>query len=249
MEAPDIKPAKVKQYAVPASRYPQAAELPLRSIILAPSGGGKGILLQNMVLDIYRGCFERVYIFSPSIHLDGNWKPVKKYLQGDRKMEKTADQLYFDEYDASALEQIIDTQNRVVAHQKHEKHAKLFQILIIVDDFADEPAFSRNSKLLHSLFTRGRHSQISTVVATQKYSAVSPICRVNATELYVFRLRSIQDLTTVIEENSALLDKKTLLEVYRLATEQPFSFLFVNLKKADLDEMFMVKFDRRLRFG
>ena len=33
-----------------------------------------------MILDIYRGCFERVYIFSPSIHVDQTWEPVKQYL-------------------------------------------------------------------------------------------------------------------------------------------------------------------------
>ena len=65
---------------------------------------------------------------------------------------------------------------------------KLLQILIIIDDFADDSSFSRQSKLLHALFTRGRHSQISTIVATQKFTALHPIIRVNASELFVFRL-------------------------------------------------------------
>ena len=247
--APVIKPIRQKSYDVPASRYKQCAGLPLRSIILAPSGGGKGILLQNFVLDLYWGCFERVYVFSPSIHVDSNWAPVKKYLVEEKRADRTGDNLFFDEYDPAALEEIISTQKKVVEHQKQEKHKKLFQILIIVDDFADDPAFSRHSKLLHALFTRGRHNQISTIVATQKYNAVSPIVRVNATELYVFRLRSIQDLNTVIEENSALVDKATLMKVYRLATAEPFSFLFINLQEKTLDHMFMIRFAKRFRFG
>ena len=245
--APDIKPIRQKHYDVPQSRYPQCAQLPLRSVILAPSGGGKGVLLQNLILDIYRGCWERVFIFSPSIDVDSAWIPVKKYLLEDRKMG-AEDKLFFDSYDPEALEGIIDTQRQVVEHQKKEGHRKLFQILIVVDDFADDPSFSRQSKLLHSLFTRGRHSQISTLVSTQKYNSISPLIRVNATELYVFRLRSIQDLSTVIDENSALLDKATLMKVYRMATEEPYSFLFVNLQEKELDKMFMLKFDRRFRF-
>lgn len=247
-KAPDIKPIRQKHFDVPQSRYPQVAKLPLRSIILAPSGGGKGVLLQNLILDVYRGCFERVYIFSPSINVDSAWVPVKKYLIEDRNMG-AEDKLFFDEYDPEALEEIISTQRKVVQHQKQEGHRKLFQICVIVDDFADDPAFSRQSKLLHSLFTRGRHSQISTLVATQKYNAISPIIRVNATELYVFRLRSIQDLSTVIDENSALVDKATLMKIYRMATEEPFSFLFVNLQEKVLDRMFMIRFDRRFRFS
>ena len=43
-------------------------------------------------------------------------------------------------------------------------------------------------------------------------------------------MRNHKDLEAVIEENSALIDKKTVHEVYRKATEEPYSFLFVNLE-------------------
>ena len=111
-------------------------------------------------------------------------------------------------------------------------------MLIIVDDFADDPSFSRNSKLLHSLFTRGRHSMISTIVATQKFSAIHPIIRTNATELYVYRLRNYRDLESFIEELSALYDKKTLLKLYERATDAPYSFLYVKLTAKTKDNMF-----------
>ena len=51
---PDIKPIKTKQYDVPESRYKQEGKLPFRSIILGSSGSGKTILLQNMIIDIYK---------------------------------------------------------------------------------------------------------------------------------------------------------------------------------------------------
>ena len=105
----------------------------------------------------------------------------------------------------------------------------MFQILIIIDDFADDSSFSRQSKLLHALFTRGRHSQISTIVATQKFTALHPIIRVNASELFVFRLRNYSDLQTFLDEVSALVDKKALLEMYSIATNEAFSFLYVRL--------------------
>ena len=53
---------------------------------------------------------------------------------------------------------------------------------------------------------------ISTITATQKFCCLHPIVRVNATELYVFRLRNMKDLETFIEEVSAVYDKKKLLE-------------------------------------
>ncbi len=32
-----------------------------------------------MMLHIYRGCFERIYIFSPSVNVDQSWEAVKEY--------------------------------------------------------------------------------------------------------------------------------------------------------------------------
>lgn len=61
----------------------------------------------------------------------------------------------------------------------------MFQILIIVDDVADDPAFARQSKMLHTLYIRFRLNMISTIVAIQKFNAVHLIIRDNATELFV----------------------------------------------------------------
>ena len=78
-EIPNIKPIKLKEYEVKQSKYDVVSKLPLRAIILGPSGSGKSILLQNMILDLYDKCFERIYTFSPSINVDyQTWEPVKK---------------------------------------------------------------------------------------------------------------------------------------------------------------------------
>ena len=53
MSTPDIKPIKVQGFEVKQSPYSQCEKLPMRAMICAPSGGGKTILLQNMILDIY----------------------------------------------------------------------------------------------------------------------------------------------------------------------------------------------------
>ena len=77
MTTPEIEPIKIKEYTVKQSKYEVAGKLPIRSIILGPCGSGKTVLLQNMILNIYRDCFNRIYIFSPSIDVDSSWEPVK----------------------------------------------------------------------------------------------------------------------------------------------------------------------------
>ena len=243
MSKPDIKPKSIKEFETKQSKYDQVQKLPVRGILLGPSGSGKGVLLQNMILDIYRDCFERVYIFSPSINVDHTWLPVKAYLDNKINLSEDEPPLYYDTYDPESLQAIIDTQRKIVEHQKTKKSNKLFSILIIVDDHADDPAFSRNSKLLHSLYVRGRHSMISTLVSTQTIAALSPLIRVNADSLYVFRLRNYQDLAMFLEEVSAIVDKKTLLQMYKSATDLDFGLLFVKLNSRSKNNMFMIKYN------
>ena len=76
--------------------------------------------------------------------------------------------------------------------------------------------------------------------------AANPIIRVNATELYVYRLRNTKDLETFVEEVSAVYDKKTLLALHNAATEEPFSFLYVQLCATNEEDMFYKRFDHKL---
>jgi len=247
MTTPKIEPIKVQEFTVKQSKYEVCGKLPIRSVILGPSGSGKTVLLQNMILDIYRDCFSRIFIFSPSIEVDATWRPVKEYIEKHMKVKHTTEEpIYFDHYDAGALANILDTQHNITNYLKKRGDKKLFQILIIIDDFADDPSFTRQSKLLHALYTRGRHNMISTITATQKFNSIHPLIRVNATELYVYRLRNYKDLDTFIEEVSAVADKKTLLDLYNVATEAPFSFLYVKLCAKSKDDMFFKNFDHKL---
>ena len=83
----------------------------------------------------------------------------------------------------------METQHKVVKMMKAANRAMLLSVLVVIDDFADDPICTRQSKLLHSLFTRGRHNSISTIVSTQKFASIHPIVRVNAVALIVYRKR------------------------------------------------------------
>ena len=123
-KAPVITPVKVKEYEVKQSKYHQCGKLPVRSVIVGPSGSGKGILLQNMILDIYKNCFERIYIFSPSIHVDHTWEPVKEYIKKTMPSKEDEPECYYDHYDPESLEKIIDTQRKIIEFQKQKKKLK-----------------------------------------------------------------------------------------------------------------------------
>ena len=53
-------------------------------------------------------------------------------------------------------------------------------------------------------------------------------------------------METFIEEVSAVYPKKVLLELYNIATSEPYSFLYVNLRAKSKDDMVYMNFDRKL---
>jgi len=246
-KTPTIKADSIKEFTVKQSKYQTVGKLPTRSLICSPSGGGKTVLLSNLILDIYRDCFSRIYIFSPSIHVDHSWLGVKKYIEKEMKVKHTDEEpIYFAEYEPEDLERIIDTQHKIIKYMKDKGTTKLFQILIVIDDHADNPDFCRNSKLLNQLYIRGRHNCISTITSTQKYRAISNIIRINITEIFIFKLRNAHDLEAILEELSALADKKTLMSIYNAAVEQPYSFLYIKMNAKSKQEMFFINFSKRI---
>jgi hypothetical protein len=116
-----IKPIKLQEYTCNQSKHDIVPKLPLRGIILAPSGAGKTVLLSTLILNVYRGCYERVFIFSPSVQVDQTWSAVKDYQENIMNVKETPKEtLYFDHYSPEDLQNIIDTQHKVILHMKNK---------------------------------------------------------------------------------------------------------------------------------
>ena len=100
-------------------------KLPTRALLVGPSGYGKGILLSNTILDIYRNCFSRIYIFSPSINVDHTWELIKDYIHKEMRVRHSDEEpIYFSEPDFNALENIMDAQHTILKHMKSQGHTK-----------------------------------------------------------------------------------------------------------------------------
>ena len=103
------------------------------------SGSGKTVALISLILEQYRGVFERIYIFSPSVNIDDGWIPVKKYIEEDLGVNTEREQTYWDEWDEAALRRIIQQQRKITEASKKLEMKKLYQVLVVIDDFADTP--------------------------------------------------------------------------------------------------------------
>ena len=249
-DIPKVEPIDIPEYKYKNSKYDMMPKLPARMLCVASSTGGKTVLIQNLILKIYRGSFERIYVFSPTVNVDDTWTPVKKYITDVMKVDTEKEQVYYEEYDPIALKKLIEIQHKVIDFQKKNKQKELFSILIVVDDFADDAKFVKYSNILHGLFTRGRHNAISCILSTQKYDVLAPIIRLNASALFIFRLKNMNEVNSFLEENSALVDKKTLYDMYQQAVNfAPYSFFYINTNAKDVSNMFFINFERRFEIG
>ena len=86
-------------------------------------------------LEQYRGVFEKIYIFSPSINIDDGWIPVKKYIEEDLGVNTERERAHYDEWDEAALRDIIQRQRKITETSKKLETKKLYQVLIICDVF------------------------------------------------------------------------------------------------------------------
>jgi hypothetical protein len=147
-----------------------------------------------MIIDMYRtkagkSCFSRIYIFSPSVHVDPAWIPVKKFCDEVLRQDDKEEKYCFDTFDSAELDKIITTHKKVTAAGKNAEMRKLFNILIVLDDVADDPRVARNERQIHELYFRGRHHKISILISTQRYRSIAPQIRTQCTALFVFRLQ------------------------------------------------------------
>ena len=132
MSTPSLKPIELKEHTCKQGHYGDTVpKLQMRSMLVGPSGSGKTVLLTNMILDSYKGCFSIIYIWSPSIEVDSTWKPLKGYIK-DHIKPNDRDKCLFDSYHPSELEQVLKTQQQVIDYQKEHKHIYIYIYMFII---------------------------------------------------------------------------------------------------------------------
>jgi hypothetical protein len=179
--------------------------------ISAPRRSGKSTLLVNLLTrpEFYRNKFDKIYIFSQTIYLDGTWGKVLSLLPKEQ---------IFEEFNPELIMQIID-RNR--DGQK---------ILIVVDDCIGDVGFKKldSSDVLTKISTRGRHFGVSLIVSSQAVSAVSSHFRKNTDCIVVFATENARERTIIHEEFLAHLSKEEFRQIFNFATKDKHSFLLFN---------------------
>jgi len=235
---------------VPSPYGEPFGDLPTSYILAAPTASGKTMIILNLLLRYYKDMFARIFFFSPSIKLDPQYAPLRKYL--DKMSDQDKEPLYFEDYDQQALGKIL-TEQRLIVEECRKRNVPSPHVCLILDDLADrgdilqkrQGAAAGGSHLV-TLATRGRHFTVTWIVSSQVLNLIGTVVRKNCRCMCVWRLRNHKEVETLCEELSGVYDKDTLMQLYRTATADPYSFMFVRLDAKTRDTMFYLRFESRL---
>ena len=201
----------------------------------------------DLLLNHYRGCFDRIFLYSPSATLDKGWEPLVKYVTKELHVDEDKEKWRFDVFDSKALQQQIDTQMKIAEYCKKTKLKVIPSVLWIFDDFADDERIMHNNhNLLASLAIRSRHFAGNLFVATQKFRALANVIRVNLNALFIWPAPNMKERKAIVEELAGHYSPEEIEAMLDHVGQKPHGFLFANLK-AKPEEMFLDSLTKKLR--
>jgi len=190
---------------------------PFRAYIVGASGSGKTNLMLNLLTrpTFYLNYFDRIFVISPTaLSLDESYKTLEKETK-----YKNGEDLLFLPCEEEALQCILDVQT------EEKKSAK---VLVILDDIVSFKHFTHSNELL-TFFVMGRHYNISIFLLSQAFHLIPKSVRLNMSAVIYFKGADVETESLVEQYCPAGYKKKQFKALVEHATEEPYSFLFIDL--------------------
>lgn len=204
----------------------------LHTLITAPTGSGKTVLIINMIarkIFPYKKFYKQIHIFSSTVETDNNWSVIRK-LKGDKYILK-------EDLDIEYIYNLVQDQEESILYEGKNKTK---HHLLIIDDFAGEMK-NVNNKYLISLIMKLRHSNIHLWLTTQSYRAIPRAMRLQFLYHIIFRV-SPQELDVISQEVNGSISEDVFREMFLTAiSDRPYNFLYIDIKKQMYYSGFMNK--------
>ena len=103
------------------------------------------------------------------------------------------------------------------------------RILVVFDDMiADIISNKQFQAIVKELFIRCRKLNISLVFIIQSYFSVPKDVRLNLTHYLIMKINNKRELQNIAITQSADVDYKDFMKIYRECTKEPYSFLIID---------------------
>jgi hypothetical protein len=212
---------------------PNLSPLPLKPANIcfcAKKGQGKSTVILNLLTNPkspYHKAFDMIFLVSPT-------------AARDPKYEELLDDIGDQHYDDLTNEVVEDIIQRMDAHREEFTKKRKPHYLIIFDDCIHAMR-GKKSRAMDRLATQNRHLQVSNWYATQKWNSYLPtLVRSNLDCIGFWRTGNKKELDSFLDEMND--DEEKLRALYQFATEEPYSFLWINQYHGK--PLYFKKFDR-----
>ena len=141
---------------------------------------------------------------------------------------------FFDDYNDAAFQNIMEEQMAMIKLLKKYGQPKYLanRILIIFDDLVGSTLFAgTRGSYFKGVNTRHRHYSASFIMVSQGYKEIPKTIRTNWTALIVFEIGNEKEVEVIYEEYAMGLKRDDWMELYKYATEDDHSFLYINFQK------------------
>lgn len=196
--------------------------LPALILAIAKKSGGKSTFIKQF-LRMFNKSFHEIYLIS------GTAEANKEY---DNLFEGVDDKM-------KVMETVANDQIMSIMESRKEKGPKSDPTLIIFDDFIGEE-FSLKSNAFEKLVSKGRHFNISIILATQQFKKVPPLTRTNA-EYVVCYNTTATEIKQIYDQYDPDTTLKEFKKLYKKIVKKKGFGLIYNLEMQEWFLMHVMK--------
>lgn len=186
-------------------------KLPFRMCIVAPSGSGKTNFLLNLIHLFCcgnKGTFQTIHIITRNED-----EPLYKWLKG--------------------VNESIIIKEGLTNTPKLDDFDKSVNHLLVWDDLV----LSKDLSSVEQYYIRARKLNVSVIFISQSYFKIPKIIRNNCSYMVLLKLSGNREVNMILSEFGLGVTKEQLLNLYKYATNEKFSPLFIDLEN-DPDKRF-----------
>ena len=208
---------------------------PKRAIVCGTTCSGKTHTIISMLLQDGM-VFDRIYIYSKSLKSDRKYKLLLDHLFEIQRNFEKANKCKIPDFIT-----VGETYEDIPTLDKFDRN---YRNLVLIDDFLEDIRDKKKQDKFVSLYTRGRHKNVSCLFLTQSYFDVPPVIRLNTEYLLLHRSQSERNTMEIAYDCSAGMSVKEFIQIFNDVTNsKPVgAFLMVDKTKPVSDPM-------RLRSG